>query len=132
MYYYVRIVNPLASSYRNLTPEAVFKANEKEKRRAYEERVRNIEHGSFTPLVLAVTGGICRSASVFYKRLASTIAEIKQIPYFKVITWIRCKIQFSLLRSAITAIRGSRSATRATTDADCISVALIERRAVDH
>ena len=128
----VRIVNPLASSYRNLTLEAVFKANEKEKRRAYEERVRNIEHGSFTPLVLAVTGGMGRSASVFYKRLASTIAEIKQIPYSKVITWIRCKIQFSLLRSAITAIRGSRSTTRATTDADCISVALIERRAVDH
>ena len=28
------------------------------KRQAYEQRVREIEHGSFTPLVMSLTGGL--------------------------------------------------------------------------
>ena len=44
------------------------------KKRAYEQRVREIEHASFTPLVLSATGGFAREATIFYKRLASLLA----------------------------------------------------------
>ena len=34
-------------------------------KRGYEQRVREIEHGSFTPLVFSLTGGIGKAATVF-------------------------------------------------------------------
>ena len=41
----------------------------------YEQRVREVEHASFTrtPLVLSATGGMANEATVFYKRLASCL-----------------------------------------------------------
>ena len=35
-----------------------YKSNEQEKKRAYEERVREVEHGSFAPLVFSISGGM--------------------------------------------------------------------------
>ena len=85
-------------------------ADEMEKRRAYDERVRKIEHGSFSPLVFSTTGGMGTTATVVHKRIASLIAEKYEKPYSKTIHWIRCKLSFSLLRSSIMCLRGSRSA----------------------
>ena len=36
------------------------------KRRAYEQRVREIEMGSFTPLVFSATGGMAPAATIMY------------------------------------------------------------------
>ena len=47
--------------------------------------------------------------TVFFKRLADILAEKKKIAFQKMMFLIRCKISFSLLRSAIRAIRGTRS-----------------------
>ena len=41
----------------------------------YEERIREIEHGSFTPLVFSCSGGMGPLATIVYKRLASLISE---------------------------------------------------------
>ena len=60
----VRVFNPLASSNRNTTIPALFKANEHTKRRSYEQRVIEVEHGSFTPLVFAATGGMGPAATI--------------------------------------------------------------------
>ena len=35
------------------------------------ERIREIEHASFTPVVMSATGGLAHEATFFYKRLAS-------------------------------------------------------------
>ena len=77
--------------------------------RAYEERVREIEHGSFLPLVFSTSGGMGPIATVVYKRIASQIAEKRDQPYNRTLFWIRCKPSFSLLQSAMMCIRGSRS-----------------------
>ena len=82
---------------------------EKEKKRAYLDRIREVEHGSFSPLVFTVNGGMAKEASTFYKRLASILAERWAQPYSVTINWIRCGILFSLLRSSIRCIRGARS-----------------------
>ena len=80
-----------------------------EKRRHYEERIRNIDHGSFTPLVFSTSGGIGPTANTFYKRLASLLSDKRQKSYADVLCWIRCHLSFSLLRSSIVCLRGARS-----------------------
>ena len=52
-----------------------------EKKWAYEEKVREIEHGSFAPLVFSISGGMGPIATTVYKRMASLIAEKQNHPY---------------------------------------------------
>ena len=106
----VRVFNPFAQSYRNTSLSQCYRRNEMEKKRAYDERVREIEHGSFSPLVFSTSGGMGTTATVVYKRIASMIADKHNKPYSKTIHWIRCRLNFSLLRSSILCLRGSRSA----------------------
>ena len=105
----VRVFNPHAPCYQNSTLAQRYRKNELEKKRAYEERVREIEHGSFSPLVFSAAGGMGTIATVVYKRLASLLAEKQGRPYSSTLHWLRCRLNFSLLRSAIMCIRGSRS-----------------------
>ena len=48
---------------------------------AYEQRIRDIKHATFTPLVLSATGGLGNEANTFYKRLASLLATKWNNPY---------------------------------------------------
>ena len=57
----------------------------------------------------AKTLGMGVTATVVYKRLASPIAEKHDKPYEQTLHWLRCRINFSLLRSSIMCLRGSRS-----------------------
>ena len=105
----VRVFNPNAPSNRNTTIEKCYRKHEMEKKRAYAQRVREIEHSSFTPIVLSASGGFAREATNFYKRLASRLADKWDQPYSLTMSWLRCTISFALLRSAIQCIRGARS-----------------------
>ena len=62
----VRICNPTAQSYRKSSLEAVYRLQERGKRRQYEERIREVEMSSFTPLVLSIFGGMSKSTAVAY------------------------------------------------------------------
>ena len=108
-YFDVRVFNPYAQSHRSSTLAQCYRRNEQEKKRSYEERVREVEHGSFSPLIFSTSGGLGPIATVVYKRIASLIAEKRDQPYSRTLFWLRCKLSFSLLRSAIMCIRGSRS-----------------------
>ena len=44
--------------------------NEQEKKRAYNERILQIDHGTFTPLVFSIKGSIGRERQKFYLLLA--------------------------------------------------------------
>ena len=79
------------------------------KKRAYGQCIREIEHASFTPMILSATGGLAHEATFFYKRLASLLAQKWGDEYSIVMGWLRCSLSFSLLRSAIQCIRGARS-----------------------
>ena len=105
----VRVFNPFAPSNRNLPIATCYRSHENQKKRAYEQRVREVEHGTFTPLVMSASGGLARQAITFYKRLADLLAIKHNKPYSKTMNWLRCRLTFSLLRSAIQCIRGSRS-----------------------
>ena len=50
-YFDVKVVSPFARSYSHMTPAALFKHAEKTKIREYGARIREVEHGDFTPMV---------------------------------------------------------------------------------
>ena len=80
-YFDVRVFNPHAPTNCNQTIAASYRRHENEKRREYEKRVVEVEHGSFTPIVMSSTGGWGPSAMIMYKRLASLIATKHAAPY---------------------------------------------------
>ena len=45
----------------------------------------------------------------FHKHLAEKIAEKSGEKYSKVISWIRCKLSFLILKAALMCVRGRRS-----------------------
>ena len=102
-YFDVRVFNPHAKSHRQSSLSTCYRKQEGIKKRAYEQRIREVEHSSFTPLVFSATGGMANEATAFYKRLASCLATSSTI------SWLRCCLTFSLLRLAIQCIRGARS-----------------------
>ena len=122
----VRVFNPHAPCYRNSSLAQCYRKNELEKKRAYEERVREVEHGSFSPLVFSAAGGMGSIASIVYKRLASLLAEKRGNLYSSTLHWLRCRLNFSLLRSAIMCIRGSRSTFSTTPPTESIDLTLHE------
>ena len=77
-YFDVRVFNPLSRSYQNSSIAQSYRKNEQEKRRQYDERIREIEHGSFSPLIFTTSGSMGPTAIVVYKRIATMIAEKKQ------------------------------------------------------
>ena len=111
-YFDVRVFHPNAPSNNSGSLSAAYKKHEDIKKRAYGQRVREVEYGVFTPLVFSTTGGMGQEAATFYKRLADMHALKQQKPYSMVINWLRCKLSFAAVRSAILCIRGTRSSKR--------------------
>ena len=108
-YFDVRIFNPTAHTFRNKTLSANHRRHEMEKRRQYEDRIIQVEHRVFTPLVFSTAGSVGPAATIVLNRLSSLLATKWNIGYNKIISWIRCKIGFALNHSAIMCLRGTRS-----------------------
>ena len=99
---------PLAPSYLTQNLKALHRQHENDKRRTYNQRVLQVEMGSFSPLVFTSSGGQAKECSLFYSRLAGMIAEKRNQPKSVITAWLRCRLGFSLLRSALLCIRGTR------------------------
>ena len=67
----------------------------------------------FFLLVFSTSGGMRTTATVVYKRIAARTAEKHRKPYSRTMDWVRCRLKFSLVRSAIMCLRGSCSALHA-------------------
>ncbi len=57
----VRVFNPFAPSNNNTTLNQCFRKHEREKIRAYGQRVREVEHATFVPIVMSATGGLSKT-----------------------------------------------------------------------
>ena len=104
----VRVFHPNASSYRNTEIPALYRQQENAKKREYGDRIREVEYAVFTPLVFSTTGGQGKETTIAYKRLAELLAAKRKSEYSITLAWMRCSLSFALIRSAVTAIRGSR------------------------
>ena len=105
----VRVFHPFVRTNRYSNLSGAYARHEKEKRRQYEQRVREVEMSTFTPLVFSTAGGMGRAATATMQRLASLLAEKWKMPYPVTINWLRCRFTFALLRAAIMCLRGTRS-----------------------
>jgi len=85
---------------------------EKDKKRKYNLRIQGVDRGTFTPIIFSATGEMAREASIFYCRLVERLAEKRNESKSDVISAIRRKISFSMLRSTVTCLQGDRSSRR--------------------
>ena len=108
----VRVFHPNSPSYLNRSPNALYAVHENQKKAAYNERVLNVEHGTFTPLIFSTTGGMGKENTKYHKRLAGLIALKRNEDYPTVISYLRKKIRFALLRTTLIAIRGTRTSAK--------------------
>ena len=93
-------------------PKANIQDARTKKKRQYATRVLETEKGTFTPLVFPTTGGMGEECLRYHRRLAELLAMKKGEDYGKTMNWIRVKISFSLIQSALVCLRGSRSIRR--------------------
>ena len=117
----VRITHPNADSNREKTLAQIYRQHELEKKRLYNERVLQVEKGSFVPLVFTTTGGFAPECERFNKRLAELISIKRNESYALVMEHIRTRLRFALLKSTLVAVRGIRG-TRRSNESDLYHV----------
>jgi len=125
-YFDVKVFNPTAPSYCATSVLSLYRRFEKEKRRKYEQRIREVELRSFVPLVFSTFGGMSGCTHIVYKRLAYLLSLKRGIPYCNVVAWLRCSLSFSLLRSAIDCLRRARSHCGCPVSHRALDLALVE------
>ena len=86
-----RVCHPNADSYKDLTPQKIYRQHENEKERMYASRVMEVEQATFTPLVFTTTGGMAEECKRYYSRLAELLTIKKGEDYATTISWIRPK-----------------------------------------
>ena len=107
----VRVFHPDAASYSAQPLDALLLQHERQKKLQYGERIVNVDRGTFSPLVLSTSGVAAPECERFLKRLCGLLARAdSSMPYAHHVAYVRCRLSFALLRSAVMCVRGSRSA----------------------
>ena len=118
----VRVTNVNSDSQKNVPVEKSLSKHKEDKKRNYNRRITNVEHGTFTLLAFSLTHGEATETSTFHCYLASKIALKKDEKYEDIANFIRCKLSFLILRSALTFIRESRPYDKASVMVDDFSL----------
>ena len=84
----VRVTHVNSKSNQGKAASTIFKEQEKDKKRKYEQRVLDYKMGSFTPLVFETNGGIGADCNCFLKHLAEKRLEKSEELYHITITRI--------------------------------------------
>ena len=104
----VRVTHVNSKCNKGKTTSALFKEQEEEKKLKYQQRVLDVEMGSFTPLVFGTNGEMGTDCNCFLKRLAEKPSEKSEEPYHITIACIRTLLSIEILRSVHTRVRGSK------------------------
>ena len=108
-YFDIRVTNTNCRSQVNTDTMKTLEKHEREKKRQYNHRIMNIEHGTFTPLVFSVTGVMGKECSMFHKHMADKISTKSGEKYSDIMNVLKCKLSFLILRASLLCIRGSRT-----------------------
>ena len=125
----VRVMHPNSPSYKDMAPEQIYSKHEREKKAAYNDRVLQIERGSFTPLIFSTTGGMGLESTKYHKRVAELIAAKRGEQYSDVMNHIRTGLRYALLKSVLVAVRGERGRSRREAPISDLSLNLIPGQA---
>ena len=104
----VRIMHPNSESYKNKTPQQLYLMQENEKKRKYNQRIIQVEKGTFTPLIFSTSGGMGPESTKYHRRVAELLSKKKNESFADTINFIRTRLRFCLLRSTLVAVRGER------------------------
>ena len=105
-YFDVKVFHPDAPSYKSKSPTSLFEVHEQRKRLEYEERIVNVDRGSFTHLEFTTTDAV---GPVAEKVFATPGGKTDGGKYSVTMAWLQCQLSFALLCGAILCVRGSRS-----------------------
>ena len=97
----VRITHPNALSNLPTPVDKLLLRNEAEKKSKYASRVINTERASFIPLVFTTSATTAPECNKFHKRIAELIANKRKEQYSKVLSYIRTRISFTMLKSIL-------------------------------
>ena len=67
---------------------------------------------SFTPLCVSVDGLLAPEANHFVRRLGDHLSMKWEQPFSVVMSWVRARLSFAILRAALLCARGSRTKWR--------------------
>ena len=118
----LRVFEPNACRYRNKSLQQCHVINEQKKKQAYNERILQVDHRTFTLLGFSINDNMGRECQEFYSRLVQLISEKRDLPQWISSNWIRTKVCFGLLKSSLLCLRALRTVYRKAaefeTDAD--------------
>ena len=104
----IRFTHPNAPSNKNRKLKPLLKSHENRKKTEYNDRVLQVEHASFTPLVFATNGAMGEEAERYHAVLAEKMSEKMNCTYADTMNYIRKKLSFTILKTALIALRGHR------------------------
>ena len=93
----VRVFNLLVASNYTSTLAFCYRRHERSKQRMYEERIRDVDHGLFTPLVFSASGGAGQLVERVIKLPSSKLSEKLDDAYSRTIHWVCLGLCFALL-----------------------------------
>ena len=108
----VMITNADTDCQRDTPLKSVLKTQEQKKKLAYNRRIMEVEHGTFTPLIFTTTGVMSHECSVYHKALAEKIAVKQHERYDDVMRYLRIKFSYLALKATLLCLRGSRTVKR--------------------
>ena len=103
----IRVVDTDAPSYRSRTPQDILRSAELDKKRKYLQACQD-RRASFTPICVSVDGLLGKEADFFIHRLCDFLCAKWDRPFSLVMTWIRARLSFAILRATLLCVRGSR------------------------
>ena len=105
----IRIFHSDAITYTDKPLEKLFLQHEQQKKLEYNERIVNVDRGTFCPLVFTTAGAASPECVKFLQRLCGMLANLDRMPYAQTVWYVCCRLSFALLRAAIMCLCGSRS-----------------------
>ena len=102
----VRIFNPQAKTNWDRSIPQMYTSHENEKKTEYLPRVLQVEKATFTPAVFSTSGGIGKEADKLIRRMAERMSAKRGETYSSVVSFLRRRFRFDLLKTCIIALRG--------------------------
>ena len=94
VFFDIRVTHPNTQSNFQKPTSQIYREHEREKKNKYNQRVIDIEKGTFTPLVFTTSGGMAPECERLNKRLAELLAAKRNERYADVIAYIRKRLRF--------------------------------------
>ena len=104
----IRVANLLAKTNLERESSCMYEDHEKAKKKEYNDRILEVEQGTFPPLFFSCCGGAGTEATKFIKHLATIISDKRQEQYSLTISYIRRMIWFEILKTSMISFRGER------------------------